>query len=348
MRWKRPETARRAYIRLLSERAGIQESAAPEDRDSALYSELIDAGYLRGVPFRDAAKGGMTTGVTVTEITLKGHLFLQQLKSEERRQSFLGRLKKVGLLIGGYLLGNFQPGANGLGKSTASLEAMTGLTRRCSRPLPGVSFRFQFARTFFISSPARCQAQRLSLLSLDLMTLPRTFAIVLIALSSFARAADDAAILDGPNYSFSIRAPDGWHMTSTRQLQAAFYPADKTFESTPVIMYVRSTDKAQLHVNNIEELNKFDLRGIQEHHPNAESKKVGSARLSDGKEIPIYSFSGGGYFERVAYAEQSKTITVFVASAEKKDDLKSSEKAFRELVASYLFISDNVTTPNHP
>src|SRR5438552_406632 len=219
MRWKRPETARRAYIRLLSERAGIQESAAPEDRDSALYSELIDAGYLRGVPFRDAAKGGMTTGVTVTEITLKGRLFLQQLKSEERRQSFLGRLKN---------------------------------------------------------------------------------------------------------------------------------PADKTFESTPVIMYVRSTDKAQLHVNNIEELNKFDLRGIQEHHPNAESKKVGSARLSDGKEIPIYSFSGGGYFERVAYAEQSKTITVFVASAEKKDDLKSSEKAFRELVASYLFISDNVTTPNHP
>src|SRR5213596_1666273 len=239
MRWKRPETARRAYIRLLSERAGIQESAAPEDR----------------------------------------------------RQSFLGRLKKVGLLIGGYLLGNFQPGANGLGKRTASLEAMTGLTRRCSRPLPGLLFRFQFARTFFISSPARCQAQRLSLLSLDLMTLPRTFAIVLIALSSFARAADDAAILDGPNYSFSIRAPEGWHMTSTRQLQAAFYPADKTFESTPVIMYVRSTDKAQLHVNNIEELNKFDLRGIQEHHPNAESKKVGSARLSDGKEIPIYSFS---------------------------------------------------------
>jgi len=32
------------------------------------------------------------------------------------------------LLIGGYLLGHFQPGANGLGKSTASLEAMTGLT----------------------------------------------------------------------------------------------------------------------------------------------------------------------------------------------------------------------------
>jgi hypothetical protein len=68
------------------------------------------------------------------------------------------------------------------------------------------------------------------------MTLLRAFAIIFIVLSPFARAADDAAILDGPNYSFSIRAPEGWRMTSTRQLQAAFYPADKTFENTPVMM----------------------------------------------------------------------------------------------------------------
>jgi len=180
------------------------------------------------------------------------------------------------------------------------------------------------------------------------MPLLRAFAIIFIVLSPFARAADDAAILDGPNYSFSIRAPEGWRMTSTRQLQAAFYPADKTFENTPVMMYVRSADKAQLYVKTIEEMNRLDLHGIQEHHPKAESKKIGSARTSDGKEVPVYSFSGGGYFERVAYAEQPKTITVFVASAEKEEDLKSSEKAFRDLVASYLFISDNVTTPNHP
>src|SRR3989442_13208153 len=99
------------------------------------------------------------------------------------------------------------------------------------------------------------------------MTLPRALALGLIAFSSFASAADDAAIIDGPNYSFSIRAPKGWRMTSTRQLQAAFYPADKTFENTPVLMYVRPADKAQLHVKTIEEMNRLDLHGIQEHHP---------------------------------------------------------------------------------
>jgi hypothetical protein len=180
------------------------------------------------------------------------------------------------------------------------------------------------------------------------MILPRKFALALIALSSFARAADDAAIIDGPSYSFAIRAPDGWRMTSKRQLQAAFYPADKTFENTPVMMYVRSADKAQLPVKTIEEMNRLDLHGIQEHHPKAESKKVGSAGTSDGKEIPVYSFSGGGYFERVAYAEQPKTITVFVASVEKEEDLKSSEKAFRDLVASYLSISDNGCSESGP
>ncbi len=181
------------------------------------------------------------------------------------------------------------------------------------------------------------------------MTLTHKLALSVIAmLVGSAHAADDAAIVDGPNYSFSIGAPAGWRMTSTRQLQAAFYPADKTFENTLVMMYVRSADKAQLHVKTIEEMNRLDLHGIQEQHPKAESKKIGSMRTSDGKEIPVFAFSGGGYFERVAYAEQPKTITVFVASAEKEDELKSSERAFRELVASYLFISDNVTTPNHP
>ena len=76
-------------------------------------------------------------------------------------------------------------------------------------------------------------------------------------------------------------------MTSTRQLQAAFYPANKTFENTPVIMYVRSADKAHLHINTVAEMNRCDLHGIQEQHPKAESKKIDSARASDGKEAFI-------------------------------------------------------------
>jgi hypothetical protein len=174
---------------------------------------------------------------------------------------------------------------------------------------------------------------------------------ILIVLGAFHLAmtlsfgADDSAIIDGRNYSFTIAAPAGWHLTSTRQLQAAFYPEGSTFDRSPVVMYVRSADKDELHIKAAEDLNRLDLRGTQEQYPKAESKKVGSVQLSDGSEIPIYSFSGAGYFELVGYAEQPKTITVFVLSSETEKDLKASEKAFRALVASYLFISENVTTP---
>ena len=62
------------------------------------------------------------------------------------------------------------------------------------------------------------------------------------------------------------------------------------------------------------------------------------------KEIKHSLLNVDGYFHLL-----NRGITVSVASAEKEEeDLKSSEKAFRDLVASYLFISDNVTTPNHP
>jgi hypothetical protein len=164
--------------------------------------------------------------------------------------------------------------------------------------------------------------------------------------ATLAFAADDSAVIDGPDYSFTISAPMGWHMTSTKEFQAAFYPAGTTFDlnKSPVIMYVRSVSKAGEYVKTIEDVNNLDLRGIQEQHPKAQSRKAAPARTSDGAAAPVYSFSGGGYFELAAYAEQPKTITIFVLSCDTEKELKASEKAFRALVASYSFISEDVKT----
>ena len=117
MKPTKPETARRAYIRLLSERANLADAADDEDhRDAILYSELIDKGYLRGTAVRDASKGGMTVGAAVTEITLEGRLFLQRLKSEEKQESVIGRFKTnwplfsglAGIIVG-WLLSSWHP-----------------------------------------------------------------------------------------------------------------------------------------------------------------------------------------------------------------------------------------------
>ena len=134
-------------------------------------------------------------------------------------------------------------------------------------------------------------------------------------------------------------------MTSTKSSRAAFYPADQTFESSPVYLYVRSVNKSQRNVKTIEELNQLDLAGIQKRHPKAISKKIGTVTTSAGRELPIYSLSSRGHFERVAYADEPNTITVFVLNSKDEAGLKSAEKAFRELIASYFFISENTELP---
>lgn len=116
MKENKDETSRRAYIRLLDERANLADAAESDERDAILYAELIDKGYLRGTAIRDASKGGMTVGAAVTEITLEGRLFLQHLKSEERQESFVGRFKTywpffsglVGVVMG-WLLSSWHP-----------------------------------------------------------------------------------------------------------------------------------------------------------------------------------------------------------------------------------------------
>ena len=154
-----------------------------------------------------------------------------------------------------------------------------------------------------------------------------------------AEAAEDGAIVDGPNYAFTIAAPKGWKLTSTKLFQAAFYPADTSFEKSAVIMYARAGDKKGLAVASAQEMNRLDLKGIQVHHPAAVSKRIGTMKTALGTEIPLYSFSGGGYSELVAYAEEEKTIVVFVLSAEKPEQVKKSRAAFDELVASYVSLA---------
>jgi len=163
--------------------------------------------------------------------------------------------------------------------------------------------------------------------------------IIALAASAQSYASDNGAIIDGPNYAYVIAAPKGWKLTSTKQLQAAFYPAsaspDASFDKSPVVMYVRPGDKKKLGVSNITELNQLDLKGIQQQHPAATSKKVGVVKSKSGNEYPIYSFSGGGYSELVAYDDQPKTITVFVLSADTEGQLQAARRAFEELLESY-------------
>ena len=99
------ETARRAYIRLLSTYA--VSSPTRTDADIALLGELIDAKLLPGGVTNDST--GKIAAAKATGITVEGRLFLQRLREEERQESLFHKsLKYIPILIG-YLAGLLSP-----------------------------------------------------------------------------------------------------------------------------------------------------------------------------------------------------------------------------------------------
>jgi len=90
-------------LELLRERVSALDSLQPDRRKSVLYAELIAADYLSGVTQTD--QNGFPSGNVIQGITVKGRLFLQELEERERQRSWLGRAKKLGLIVFGFLMG---------------------------------------------------------------------------------------------------------------------------------------------------------------------------------------------------------------------------------------------------
>jgi hypothetical protein len=170
--------------------------------------------------------------------------------------------------------------------------------------------------------------------------------LVAIALGQ-EKDREPGAILDGPNYAFSLQTPVGWTMTGTN---AHGYVAEyrKKAEGpvrAAVVLNVNSVDKARQHVNNPAEVNAADLAGIRKEEPTAESKLVAEISTGDRRKIPVYSFSYGRFRELVAYADEPKTVTIFVLSSEDEEALRAARSALDELVKTYVFLTDNFHGP---
>jgi hypothetical protein len=99
------DTARRTYIRLLSQVA--QTVPGNTNEDTVLMGELIEANFLTGGVARDG--NGHIMAVQETGITVEGRLFLQRLKSEEREEKLLHKSLKYLPIAIGYIAGLLSP-----------------------------------------------------------------------------------------------------------------------------------------------------------------------------------------------------------------------------------------------
>lgn len=88
---------------MLSERVKAVDSLSTEERDAFLLAELITEGYLDGEIIENAA--GIPVKVPLSLPTVKGRLFLQELKEKEFAKSLAGRIKHLVSGAVGFVLG---------------------------------------------------------------------------------------------------------------------------------------------------------------------------------------------------------------------------------------------------
>jgi len=174
-----------------------------------------------------------------------------------------------------------------------------------------------------------------------------TILTLLIPLFSFAAEKEYGGIIYGPSFAFIIIAPKGWTLdteTGKRyKLPAVFYPKGSSFDG-PLVMYINSVEKKNQKANNVNEFMQEEISRFKLKHPNI--------KITDGKALPIGNgrltlvkeFSGDTWsnFEAVAYIEEEKTFTSFTLSSKKQEGYKKNFKAFKDLIAGYTFITDDV------
>jgi hypothetical protein len=97
------ETPRQAYIRILQSQA--KGPSVLEEKDLIYTAELVRGKYLKGNAPEN--EDGQSVSVAVTGITLEGRLFLQKLKTDEKAESWIGRLEKSGIFALGVIFGAF-------------------------------------------------------------------------------------------------------------------------------------------------------------------------------------------------------------------------------------------------
>jgi hypothetical protein len=160
---------------------------------------------------------------------------------------------------------------------------------------------------------------------------------------------EGVGILFGEGHAFSVQAPPGWVLDNEsgvkHGLHAVFYHVGQTWKDARVIAYARGGTKSD-EMPDIPSLVQFNVDRFQKNgSPNYKAEFTKTIETSDGKrKVQIYFFEGDawGNYEAAGYIEEKKTINFVVLSCKSKELFEAALPSFESLVASYLFISDEV------
>ena len=95
----------------------------------------------------------------------------------------------------------------------------------------------------------------------------------------------------------------------------------------------------------VEDVISSDIAKFKAASPGLKVEGAESVKLERGKQAILKHFSSDAKdqnFEAIAYIDEGKTVVLVVLTSRTKKDFDSSLSAFRELVGSYMFLTDKV------
>jgi hypothetical protein len=159
-----------------------------------------------------------------------------------------------------------------------------------------------------------------------------------------------SGIIYTESLAFSLTAPDGWvldnHSGRPRGLAAVLYPQSSSWKDAAAVMYPTSARKpASAHP--VEDVIAQTLDQYRAASPGLAVEILEPTATADRQTPELRKLSGGreGNVEAVAFIEEADRVVLLVLSARSAADFASSLPAFRQLIASYTYLSDKVLLP---
>ncbi len=156
------------------------------------------------------------------------------------------------------------------------------------------------------------------------------------------------AVIYAEDHAFMIAAPAGWVLDSraglANNLNAVLYPEGSGFETSPVVMYIATTLKDTTY-GTLEKVMQYDADRFRKGHPDIKIENAKPLKTGDKKKVVVKYFSGDTYgnYDAIGYLDERKMVIFFVLSSRKdKDAYAKGLKPFRELIASYKWLADEV------
>jgi hypothetical protein len=159
----------------------------------------------------------------------------------------------------------------------------------------------------------------------------------------------NAGIVYGTDHAFGLVAPPGWVLDNSRGvsegLHAVFYPKGTSWKDSRVVMYANTVHKGTATTKSVRSIIADDIAEFKEKAkaPTVTDESPLTTRADKSAVVKGFVDVARNVYEFVAYVDEPRVVVMLVLSADTKQGAAAAMPAFKQLVASYFFISSKVT-----